>query len=307
MAILIGADPELFVKKDGEFHSAYGLVPGNKADPYRVKNGAVQIDGMALEINIDPAVSSAMFVHNISDVLATLRKMVPAEYEFEISSHAKFSAAHMKEQPEEALALGCDPDYNAYTEDVNSSPHIPMGVRTGGGHIHIGWTENADIFETSHFQSCCDFVKQLDYYLGIPFMLLEYDGLRASTYGLPGMFRPKSYGVEYRTLSNFWLTKPEYTRFVYKQTVKAFENFVHKDKDISKGKSHLARSILGGHKVRDALSLLKRSRVLVSKKQWTDMFEDMAMSSKYQFMSSPWFERDFLPNNFWLSGVTDET
>jgi len=55
MKILVGCDPELFVKKDGVLVSAHGLVQGSKEHPFRVSKGAVQVDGMALEFNIDPA------------------------------------------------------------------------------------------------------------------------------------------------------------------------------------------------------------------------------------------------------------
>ena len=55
MNILIGADPELFVMKNGKFHSADDLIPGSKDEPYPVENGAVKVDGMALEFNIRPA------------------------------------------------------------------------------------------------------------------------------------------------------------------------------------------------------------------------------------------------------------
>lgn len=53
----IGADPEVFVGREGQFFSAHGLVPGNKRRPHKVDRGAVQVDGMALEFNIDPASS----------------------------------------------------------------------------------------------------------------------------------------------------------------------------------------------------------------------------------------------------------
>ena len=50
--ILVGCDPEIFVKQAGVFKSAHGLVVGDKKDPQKVNKGAVQVDGMALEFNI---------------------------------------------------------------------------------------------------------------------------------------------------------------------------------------------------------------------------------------------------------------
>jgi hypothetical protein len=39
--------------------------------------------------------------------------------------------------------------------------------------------------------------------------------LRKKLYGKAGAFRPKSYGVEYRTLSNFWIFEEKYIDWVY--------------------------------------------------------------------------------------------
>lgn len=50
----IGCDPEIFVKKNGRPVSAFGLVQGTKESPQKTKFGAVQVDGMALEINTNP-------------------------------------------------------------------------------------------------------------------------------------------------------------------------------------------------------------------------------------------------------------
>ena len=57
MQLLLGADPEAFVVlKDGGIPvSAHGLLPGTKDKPFPVEKGAVQVDGMAAEFNIEPA------------------------------------------------------------------------------------------------------------------------------------------------------------------------------------------------------------------------------------------------------------
>ena len=53
--ILVGCDPEVFVAQGGVFKSAYNLIKGDKKNPQKIRSGAVQVDGMALEFNIDPA------------------------------------------------------------------------------------------------------------------------------------------------------------------------------------------------------------------------------------------------------------
>ena len=68
MEILVGCDPEVFVKKNNQFVSAHGLIRGDKKNPFPVKDGAVQVDGMALEFNINPAHSENEFVFSVQSV-----------------------------------------------------------------------------------------------------------------------------------------------------------------------------------------------------------------------------------------------
>src|SRR3546814_8173445 len=75
-ALPIWCDPEIFMFKNGVPVSAHNAVPGTKYDPYKVKNGAVQVDGMALEFNIDPSHTEEEFVSSVQSVLATLKEMV---------------------------------------------------------------------------------------------------------------------------------------------------------------------------------------------------------------------------------------
>ena len=77
--ILVGADPELFMKNPNTnaFVSAHDRVPGTKYEPFKVPNGAIQVDGTALEFNIDPAHSVEEFVANIKSVKQTLESYVP--------------------------------------------------------------------------------------------------------------------------------------------------------------------------------------------------------------------------------------
>jgi len=216
---LIGADPEFFVKKDGKHVSAYNLIPGTKAEPYKVKGGAVQVDGMALEFNIDPASSFAEFDNNITTVLGELRKMVGPEYEFDFSPVAHFGKEYIDAQPEKARELGCDPDYSAYTGVANPSPDGGLGIRTASGHIHIGWTNDQDIADPNHIEACRMLTKQLDHSIGLASGIWDEDPTRREMYGQFGAYRPKPYGVEYRVMSNKWVNDPALRRIVYHMTI----------------------------------------------------------------------------------------
>lgn len=228
MNILIGADPELFVRDSkGRSRSAHGLVPGTKKDPFKVDCGAVQVDGMALEFNINPAATPEEFQNNINRVLQQMRDMVvPKGFEFDISPTATFHGNHMRVQPEEALELGCEPDFNAYTMEENPRPNGNVNFRTASGHVHIGFCEGADVRSEEHMMKCATLVKQLDLFLGIPSLSWDKDQKRRTLYGKAGAFRPKPYGCEYRTLSNAWLTSDKLMDFVFKSTQAAVKSLM---------------------------------------------------------------------------------
>jgi hypothetical protein len=225
MKITIGCDPELFVTQDGKFRSAHGLIPGTKESPFRVENGAVQVDGMALEYNIDPVDNADDFVKYNNSVMEQMRAMVPG-YEFAVVPSCKFNGNHFRNQPEEAKELGCTPDFNAYTGKENPRPDNKTTMRTASGHIHIGFCEDADPNSEDHMIRCATLVKQLDCYLGLPSLLFDNDTKRRKMYGAAGAFRPKPYGVEYRVLSNAWLLTENRMRFVFNQTVDAVKDLI---------------------------------------------------------------------------------
>lgn len=228
MSILIGADPEFFVRKAtksgrGQFISAHDLVPGTKEAPYKVEHGAVQVDGMALEYNIDPASSAEEFVFNNLAVLTQLKKMVGPGLEFVFNPVCHFSDRVWANASEEEQVLGCTPDFNAYTGEQNPVPNNKAKFRTASGHIHIGWTEGAAPDSPEHFADCQIIIRELDTIFSWIYhdqcnqgLVKKVDELkRRRLYGRAGAFRPKSYGCEYRTPSNTWLKTTQQMETVF--------------------------------------------------------------------------------------------
>lgn len=216
--ILIGADPELFVfdKTTDQLVSGCDLIPGTKAVPHRVEGGAVQVDGMALEFNIDPCKTSKEFSAKVGQVVSQMQSMLPENYGLLALPTAHFGKEMIDAQPEHAKELGCEPDFNAYTGGAaNPRPNAEKPFRTGAGHIHIGWGEGIDITDPQHIQVCCVLSKQLDYWLGVAAMTWDTDSERRTLYGDKGSFRPKSYGMEYRPLSNAWVADPKLREIVF--------------------------------------------------------------------------------------------
>lgn len=250
MNISIGADPELFLTKNGKFRCAHNMIPGTKAEPFPVKDGAVQIDGFALEFNIDPVTNADDFVTKINSVMGQMKTMIPADHDFAIVPSAKFNGNHFRMQPDEAKELGCEPDYSAYTLGENPKPDNTSTMRTASGHIHIGFLDKdnfvADPHSEEHMLRCATLVKQLDCYLGLPSLLFDKDTLRRKMYGQAGAFRPKPYGVEYRVLSNAWLLSEERMRFVFEQTVKAVKDLVQGIRPINMVGEGVVQATLAG-------------------------------------------------------------
>ena len=231
MALTIGCDPEVFVYDThlNKYISAWGLFPGTKEHPFPVPHGAIQVDGNALEFNIDPASAEEEFVDNIASVMGTMSRMVKAvnpNYIIRFEPVAKFDDSDFELLPMEAKILGCDPDFDPSNGYAIRAPNImDKPIRTGSGHIHIGWTFG-DPFNKEGFMERMSVAEKIT-----PHLLEKAKGWenessteRRKYYGGNNACRPKPYGVELRALDNLWLKSEETIREVYRATVDAFMN-----------------------------------------------------------------------------------
>lgn len=227
----IGADPELFVFKGDEPISAHDLIPGTKADPFPVPGGAVQVDGTAAEFNINPATTFEEFNYNIESVLDHLAQMLPAGCELRAAPVVIWPEDYFAMLPFAATELGCMPDFDAWTGRRNPKPRLKTmpTLRTAAGHIHIGFTEGASLQDRSHIADCRRMAQLMDYYVGAWSTEVDLDKTRRMLYGKAGACRYKTYGVEYRTLSNFWVLSTDLRREVWERTMAACQAFFEHD------------------------------------------------------------------------------
>jgi hypothetical protein len=260
MEILVGCDPEVFVKQGGVFKSAYGLIQGDKENPQKVNRGAVQVDGMALEFNIDPAHSEDEFCLNVQDVFNTMKLMVP-DYEVVAVPVAHFDPEYIKNQPAKALELGCDPDFNAWVNAVNHKPNGNRPMRTASGHVHIGWTNGVDTNDNTHIEMCNAVIRQMDFYLGLPSLSYDADQERREMYGKAGCCRYKPYGTEYRTLSNAWLKSEALMRWVYRNTLAGMNELI-KGNVLADKYGDIQELINTGNK-KEAMKIIKQENIEV--------------------------------------------
>lgn len=230
----LGCDPEFFVTKDGKPFAAIDLVPGDKANPHKVEAGAVQVDGLALEINTNPVAADDFkaFNTNILSVLKTVHGMVKAKDDklsFDLSPSTEFEKGYYDSLPESAKELGCDPDFCAYSDDpfeANPRPDGDSGLRGAGGHIHIGWGADIPTDHPDHIEVCRSIIRNMDIFVGLGMTIIDTDERRRQVYGKAGAYRPKSYGVEYRTPSNAWLKSEGHRRFIHRLVTAALEDMM---------------------------------------------------------------------------------
>jgi hypothetical protein len=69
-----------------------------------------------------------------------------------------------------------------------------------------------------------DIVCMCDYLLGLPSLLEDNDTRRRELYGKAGACRLKSYGPEYRTLSNYWIWDDATIQTIHQRAQKAYDD-----------------------------------------------------------------------------------
>ena len=186
----------------------------------------LQEDNVSLEYGVPPAASAQEFIKHIQAVMEKSREYLPG------LSFSKLSCIIFPEdQMQHPLAhvFGCEPDYDAWKVDVNIKPQPPHPfMRSAGGHVHIETDKNA-----------LDVVRACDLFLGVPSVLMDNGEMRKQLYGKAGAFRAKPYGVEYRTLSNFWIFEEKYIKWVWDNSSRAVECTI----DVKKEQDRILRAI----------------------------------------------------------------
>lgn len=210
-----GADPEFFLvdNASGDMIPSYEVLPSKKrAMSSASGRTSFYTDGFQGEFRLNSVGSCHDGVTIcIGDALANLHALatkhnarlslrdvmpIPAASRIEYSKH---------------LTLGCAPSLNAYGKpplQVENPALLP--IRFAGGHIHFG------LHSKLLAKDYIPVIKALDAVSGVMGVLLGHtlsSPDRRQFYGVAGEYRLPSYGLEYRTLSPFWLCHPTVTYF----------------------------------------------------------------------------------------------
>jgi len=212
----LGADPEVFLQDaSGKPISSIGYINADKWNPYQIPDMpagfTLQEDNVSLEYGIPPAATAQEFIDNINAVMEKSKEWLP-DLSFSKLSCIVFPEDQMKHPL--AHIFGCEPDFNAWAMRPNKAPKPPHPfMRSAGGHVHVETTKDPIIV-----------VRAMDLYLGVASVLMDKGEERKSMYGSAGAHRVKPYGVEYRTLSNFWIFEDRLIEWVWNNTQRALDS-----------------------------------------------------------------------------------
>lgn len=212
-----GTDPEFSLVKGNQLISAIPYIQGTKAEPFPLKGGGIiSWDNVACEFATPPASTTNDFIKKIKRTLKDTYSYIPKDMDLTALPSAEYPEEEL--QCEESRVFGCMPDMNAWSNSENAPPIPPtFNFRSFGGHVHVGCIkpDGKVIHKDSQFLLSTEgkilMIKGMDLFLGITSVILDNNKAaveRRKLYGKAGCFRATHYGVEYRTLSNFWLKTP---------------------------------------------------------------------------------------------------
>lgn len=219
--VTIGADVEVFLEdvQKEEIVSAEGIIKGTKNEPYvfdpQNKYFATSLDNVLAEFCIPPTKHEDEWVANLKKSVNYIQSILPQNLGVKIAQSAVLNNKYLRTK--NAQTFGCEPDYNAWTRDINQKPCATnKRLRSAGGHIHVGFA-NPDVDTVEKL------IRTMDLFLGVPSVIQERDNERKLLYGKAGAFRFKDYGCEYRTISNYYLETDATMRWAFNATMKAID------------------------------------------------------------------------------------
>ncbi len=233
----LGCDPEFFFKSNGEVIGAEKILPKdgllnsvksvNEACVLPESVSKCIIDGVQAELNPRPNTCRANLANEIQAMFRTLKATMDTngnQLTADFNRTVVIDKKNLMELDEKSRKFGCAPSSSIYEDaGVKIAELDPTEYRTraAGGHIHIGksvgYGATAGLVRavTTDVKRT---VAMLDLICGNTSVLVDRDEgniERRKVYGRAGEFRLPPHGLEYRTLSNFWLTSYPLMSFAF--------------------------------------------------------------------------------------------
>jgi hypothetical protein len=193
--LVMGMDPEFFLATDAGPVPAFQVLASKKQNPY------LFWDGFQAECTVEPRSCHQELANSLAYSLQRVtHKILPTPvWRIPPPLLAAAEADHVR--------LGCDPSYNVYNmKGKHVEDGRQLGWRFAGGHVHFEMETAWKI--PPRVKSC---IRALDCLCAVPCVCFAAGidlPIRRKYYGLPGEFRLPEHGVEWRTLSNFWMYHP---------------------------------------------------------------------------------------------------
>jgi hypothetical protein len=213
--ITLGTDPEGFiVDQMGKVCGSEHFIPedGLKViypSPYdsscNENGGSIVRDGIQFELHPRPTHCRQVLGREIANALIKLKSLLGEKHSISFATTVDVDKTELENLSPSSRRLGCSPSLNVYGATPLGVDPETYPVRSAGGHIHFGLRELPTLDKLR-------IVPLLDILVGNTSILFDQD-LRAAerrkVYGRAGEYRLPSHGLEYRTLSNFWLQSYE--------------------------------------------------------------------------------------------------
>lgn len=215
MSINVGCDPELFIKENNKIIGCEKVLPKDGLNT--INDGKVIIDGIQAEFNPAPSHCRVWLGDNIRFCFMALKKVLDSndKLSLDFTTSVTIDEEELNSLNPDNRVLGCMPSNSIYGK-------VGLGVadiskffdRSLGGHIHLS---SPDPKGDEAIRDYENMVKLMDILVGNTCVLIDRNEgniKRRKTYGRAGEYRTPKHGIEYRTLSSFWLKSYQLMSFV---------------------------------------------------------------------------------------------
>jgi phiEco32-like amidoligase-type 2 protein len=269
-------DPELFLENGkGEIIPAFEVLPDAEhkievdtpEDYHSDLKGAFYADGFGAEFSPAPYQCHAVVNHRMAGIIKKILKHVRktnTDVSISPKNFVEIPAEIMARGTDAQVALGCQPSENIYgTPNFAPGNSRAFPYRMVGGHIHLG---DKLIAPWLH-KRAEPIIRAMDAFCGVPTVAM-FDGIddprRRQYYGRAGEFRFQPHGLEYRALSNAWLSHPMFSHLVMNLARASFRLGFLNWQEIHKVDAMRVQYIIDNYDVKEARKFVEEYKLLLT-------------------------------------------
>jgi hypothetical protein len=218
VGLTIGTDPEAFFERGGKIIGSERVIPEGGLTAKGGWTPTVVMDGVQFELNPPAAVGVQGLGRNVANAFKLLRDHLTHVPEVTCSflGVVEVEKEELQSLSPKSRILGCAPSRNAYGDRPITVNPKTYRKRSAGGHAHLGLNGTRIMRDSDDERQ--RLVPLLDILVGNFCVLIDRDpgaAERRENYGRAGEYRLPRHGLEYRTLSNFWLRNYALMSFVF--------------------------------------------------------------------------------------------